>query len=292
MTREELESLVVNREGQIELFQELPKQHQDKAMAHLWISHGRGSLRDIPEALIDDDLRLAAMAPWSGSESTNRLNIIDSLGLIEPGHTERYAEIALRGVINCSPAIWSVDFSFLTSDFLKKTLAGNPLALASLVRDEDRFTRSKIVIDQDVIDLAVSNSTGYFGYFKAHQYTEGAIRNLINKILINYEELITIGRFNVLIEMIREGFWPGNFHKLPTDLDDGIDLMMEGSFLYQAYVMQYPTKEVIEKMTTPERKAMLRKMYPAEELLKHMQGTHLGGDRAFKGSLLESELGL
>lgn len=78
----------------------------------------------------------------------------------------------------------------------------------------------------------------------------------------------------------------------PGNLENGIETMMQGCLLHEAYVRQYPINEVVELMTTPSRKDALLKMYSYAELTPLLKTTHLGQDRAFKAQLLESGLGL
>lgn len=290
MTREELVTRVLN--GYLDLFSEIPENFQDKDLATMWVGQGLGGLRDIPAHLIDDKIRLSAMTPTNGNQSGNVQNVVDSLSLIDPSQTDRYEEIALCGVIFSAKAIWSVDYSLLTSSFLKKALAGNSRALLPLVSQAETLKRSGIVIDQDVIDAAVSGDPSYFGFFKNHQYSEKSLRNCIKNHNFSYRNLIAIGRFDVLVEMVREGFWLHDRYEEPGNLENGIEIMMQGCLLHEAYVRQYPINEVVEHMTTPSRKDALLKMYSYAELTPLLKTTHLGQDRAFKAQLLESGLGL
>jgi hypothetical protein len=290
MTRDEVVSKVLGR--QLVFFREIPEHLQDADLAKLWVNQSNGSLRDIPAHLIDDEVRLSAMTPTAGNRFTNSQNVVDSLSLIDPQHTERYEEIALNGVCSSPRAIWSVDFSFLNNSFFKKALDRNCNALLFLVNQPEKLERSKILIDQDVIDLAVSGSASYFGYFKNHQYRKGALRSCIKNNTFGYGDLVAIGRFDVLVDMVREGFWPINGPDLPENLESGIVDMLAGSHIHQAYVQTFPIKEVVDNMTTPIRKMELLKMYCAEELAAILKTTHLGQDRAFKAHILESGLGL
>lgn len=290
MSREAIESSIIN--GGLNLFSEIPASSQDKGMAYLWVSQGKGGLRDIPPALIDDDVRFAAMAPIAGSKLGNASYVADSLSLILPEHTERYEDIALAGVNYAGKAIWDVDFSYLTTSFLMKALAANNRALFYLVGIPQRFKRSKIVIDQEVIDFAVSNSPVYFGFFANHQYSTSALRQCIKNHQFDYKNLIKIGRLDVLTELVREGFWDNERDKAPKDLESGILGMLGGSVIHQAYVKQFPLREVIEHMDTLERKMALLGMYSTDELAPHIKNTHLAKDRFFTSQVLESEMGL
>jgi hypothetical protein len=290
MNREAIESAIIN--GDLNLFSEIPASSQDKELACLWVSQGKGGLRDIPPALIDDDVRFAAMAPIAGNKLGNASYVADSLRLILPEHTDRYEDIALAGVNYEGKAIWSVDFSYLTTSFLMKALAMNNRALFYLVGIPQRFKRSKIVIDQEVIDFAVSNSPVYFGFFANHQYSTSALRQCIKNHQFDYKNLIKIGRLDVLTELVREGFWCHDRDKAPEDLDAGIKGVLGGSVIHMAYVKQFPIREVIEHMDTLNRKIALFNLYPTDELARNIKNTHLAKDTLFKSLVLECEMGL
>jgi hypothetical protein len=290
MSREAIESAIIN--GDLNLFSEIPASSQDKELACLWVSQGKGGLRDIPPALIDDDVRFAAMAPIAGNKLGNASYVADSLRLILPEHTDRYEDIALAGVNYEGKAIWSVDFSYLTTSFLMKALAMNNRALFYLVGIPQRFKRSKIVIDQEVIDFAVSNSPVYFGFFANHQYSTSALRQCIKNHQFDYKNLIKIGRLDVLTELVREGFWCHDRDKAPEDLDAGIKGVLGGSVIHMAYVKQFPIREVIEHMDTLNRKIALFNLYPTDELARNIKNTHLAKDTLFKSLVLECEMGL
>lgn len=282
---------VAIRLGTIKKFSDIAEEHQTTHTATRWVDLGRGSLFDIPDRLINDSVRIAAMSPSSDKPMTKNL-VIESFMNIKPSQTGRYEELALLGIKKTSQIFMYVEDEYLTKEFLMKALRANPKALMPLTKATQK--RIEIAADQEVVDLAVSLASGYLYQFDSDKLTENSVRVCIANQSFNYQVLIEIGHYGVLVDMIREGFWPEDRPFAPDSLESGIKrfLPIPECLLHRAFILQFPIKEVIEQMNTPERRNALFHLYSTDELTPHLKTTHLGQDKALKGRLLESEMGL
>ena len=272
-------------------FSEIPEEHQTTDAAKRWVDLGRGSLFDIPDRLINDSVRIAAMSPSSDRLMTKNL-VIESFMNIKPRQTGLYEELALLGIKKTSQIFTYVEDYCLTKDFILKALKANPDALMPLTKRVK--TRIEHAVDQEVVDLAVSLSAGYLHQFDRDQLTENSVRSCIANQSFNYQVLINIGHYSVLVDMIREGFWPKDRPSAPDSLESGIErfLPIPECLLHRAFILQFPIQDVIAQMNTQERINALFHLYSSDELAPHLKTTHLGQDKAFKGRILESGMGL
>jgi hypothetical protein len=113
----------------------------------------------------------------------------------------------------------------------------------------------------------------------------------------NLRDLLKVGHFQTLAQVIKEGDWPDHFPDKPSGLKASIDTMMEQqvhsfAIVYRAYVMSHPISEVVAHMTNTQYSAELLNMNSKEELAPFLKHGPLAKDREFKGRLLENELGL
>jgi hypothetical protein len=279
------------RRGIFARFSDIPEEHQTIEAATRWVDLGKGSLYDIPERLITDPVRVAAMSPSSVEAMTNNL-IIESFMNLKPWQTGRYEELALLGMKRANQIFTYVDDEFLTKEFLMQALMANAHALMPLTKSTQK--RIKHAVDQEVVDFAVSLAASYLFQFGAEQLTDKSVRSCIANQSFNYKILIDIGFYHVLVDMIREGFWPGDRPSAPDSLEGGIErfLPIPECLLHRAYILQFPIQDVITQMNTPERKNALFHLYSADDLTPYLKTTHLGQDKAFKGRILESGMGL
>lgn len=289
MTLGEVISGILN--GKFQRFSNIPAEHLSTKVAELWVENGLGSLYDIPDELINDEVRIAAMAPASRKSLTESL-VIESFMNIKPWQTRRYEELALLGIKRTIRVFGEVADEYLTKDFLIKALTVNSGALMPLTARAKK--RIEKVVDNEVVELAASRSAGYLLQFDHHQITEKAVKDCITHQCFDYQVLVDIGRYQVLVDMIREGFWPKDRPAAPDSLESGIQrfLPMQECLLHRAYILQFPIQDVIANMDTPSRRLALLQLYSAEELTPYLKTKELSQDKAFKGRLLESEMGL
>jgi hypothetical protein len=303
MTFEEVTNGI--RIGKITKFSDIPEHRLSANVAHLWVDHGRGTLGEIPLKFIDDGVRFAAMSPMANHVHMRNF-ITASFAAIDPRHTARYEELALRGIGRTQSVMQEVNEAFLTKSFLMKAISENSSVLFPFLHESPRSKKGEIVnglIDQEVVDFALSRERVYLNSFDNQQFTDDSIRTCIRSHnSLDYQDLVGLGRYHVLIDMVREGFWPTGRSLRPESLEIGIQnltpiknnllLPAQDHLLHRAYVLQHTIQEVIAQMNTPDRKKMLLDLYSADELTPYLKTTHLGHDRAFKGHLLEEGLGL
>jgi hypothetical protein len=289
-------SLTISREAFVirKHFDDVPAQYQTYQLARIYIGTGKCSLKGIPERFIDDDLRLLAVEMAQSAAYAGLAK--ESLMAIKPSDTERYEELALASIRYDDSNVRYVDSTVMGNEFMKKALAVNGDALLAFLRDAAHMGR--IDLTQELIDLAISNSATYFKFdaFPLDQYRVEAVSQCIKSQKFNLRDLLKVGHFQTLVEVIKEGCWPDHFPEKPSGLKSGIDTMMhqpEHSILvYRAYVMSHPISEVVAHMTNTQYSAELLNMYSKEELAPFLKNGPLAKDREFKGRLLENELGL
>jgi hypothetical protein len=283
--------------GKYQNFSEIGKKHLDSEVALAWLKTGLGSLREIPLHLVTDELRIEAMTGKSTTGAHGGLSP-HSLSSIKPSHTERYEEIALLGIKTSERNIFVVDHDVLNNDFMKKALQVNGNALLPLLDEDANPEAMGMAITQELIELAVSRSASYFGHLKKDQYSQQAVRECIQNVKMvpkDFQSLTDAGHFDVLVEVIKTGWWGDHLPEKPSNLSDcAVKLLVspEDKFVYRAYAMTYPIRDVIAFFAGPTLRQELLQMYSRAELAPHLKEGPLSEDRAFKGRLLESELGL
>jgi hypothetical protein len=276
-------------EGKVNIFGDIPKKHQDVEIVFHWVASGQGHLREVPLHLVTDDIRIEAMAPRNKGLTTY------SLVAIKPSHTERYEEIALLGMKANARNLWVVDKNFHNNDFMKKALMVNGDALLPLFDEDARLDAMDIEITQDLIDLAVSRSASYFGKFKSSQFSPHAVRECIKNCEMDYQRLVDIGQFDALVDVIKTGWWGDHLPEKPRNLSHcAVQLLSdhEDKLVYRAYAKTFPIPDVIAFLAGPTLRQEVFEMYTAKELAPFLKEGPLSEDKAFKGRLLESELGL
>lgn len=290
MTYHEVVSGLIS--GKVKKFSNIPEEHLNAWVAKTWVQYGRGSLVDIPAHLVDDEVRMAAMTVDS-PVNPNYEFIVPSFKTIDPSQTSIYEELALEGIRQDRWVLACVNPALITKDFVLKALDKNAevLALYSLWSLKSHFGH---LICQEIVDHALSKSAIYLEKFELHWFTEKAISICIQNNDFNYQTLVDLGHYHVLVEMIREGFWPAYHRPAPKSPEDAVERWMQEQecLLSRAAVLKYPMEEIIAHMATPERRPALLCLYTVDELMPHLKTKVLGQDQVFKGILMESEMGL
>lgn len=294
MTRDRLLQRIA--QGKYYNFSDIQKKYHDPEVAMAWFKTGLGSLKEIPLPLVTDELRIEAMKSQSnvGSDGLTA----HSLVTIKPYHTERYEEIALLGIKTSERNIFVVDHDVLNNDFMKKALQVNGKALLPLLDEDANPEAMGISITQELIELAVSRSASYFGQFKKDQYSLQAVRECIQNVKMapkDFQSLADAGHFDVLVEAMKAGWWGDHLPEKPSNLSDcAVKLLVstDDKIVYRAYAKTYPIRDVIAFLAGPTLRQELLQMYSRAELTPHLKNGPLSEDRAFKGRVLESELGL
>jgi hypothetical protein len=277
------------------LFIDIPEDLQDAETAYRWIAKGIGTLINVPKHLIDDNLRLAAVSrEITGGLRGERTISFKSINFSD---TDRYEEFALIAITDDYLNILNVDVALMSNEFMMKALAANAHSLYPLLGHPNILEQRKITITQEMIDFAVANSTAYFRTmpFREDQYRVEAVRKCIKNHYFDLNLLHKIGHFSTLVNVIKDGYWPGHFSEQPVDLVDAfekIELLPTNQVVYRAYVMSHPIEEVIACIDTREQKIELLNMYSHSDLMPFLKGSHLAKDQELKGLLLENVLGV
>lgn len=282
-------------QGKYYNFSDIQKKYQDPEVAMAWLATGLGSLKEIPLHLVTDDLRILAMMDSKGAGATSLSTY--SLSTIKPSHTERYEEIALQGIKSNVRNIFVVDYSVMNNDFIKKALLVNGEALMPLLDEYTTPEGMGLEITQDLIDVAVSCSASYFGKFKKNQYSRQAVVECIKHCEFDYQHLVDIGQTDALVEVIKTGWWGDHLPEKPSNLSDcAVKLLIskenQEKLVYRAFAMNYPIRDVIAFFAGPTLQEEILQMYSRKELTPFFKSGPLSENKALKGRLLESELGL
>lgn len=276
----------------INLFDAIPAKFQVEPWARFYIGMGKCSLKNIPAHFIDDHMRLLAVNV--GPHDVSGKLALESFLTIKPADTDRYEEIALAFIKHEWANASFVDLSIINPAFLTKALAVNEKALIPFLKDLKHM--GKVEDTQELIDLAISSSPAYFRFqaFLHGKYTAKAVSECIKKHVFGFKQLVKIGHFQTLVDVIKEGDWPAHFPDQPVSLKDGISRMMlmpDHRIVYRAYVVAHPIQEVIAGMVI-HHKFELLDMYTKAVLAPFLKEGPLADDQDFKGRLLEREMGL
>jgi hypothetical protein len=282
-------------EGTVAIFSDIPKKHQDVEMAFHWVASGFGSLRGVPSHLVTDEIRIEAVRA-KGGDGSDGLTAY-SMVTIKPSDTERYEEIALLAMKTSDRNFWVVDRDFHNNDFLKKALRVNAESLLPLLDEDANLDGMDIELTQDLIDMAVSGSASYFDKLKKNQFSPHAVRQCIQNAEMDYRLLVDIGQFDALVDVIKDGWWGEHLSEKPRNLSDcAVKLLVskkdEDKLVYRAFAMTYPMRDVIAFFAGDALQRELLHMYSRKELTPYLKSGPLSENKAFKGRLLESELGL
>jgi hypothetical protein len=282
-------------EGKVNIFGSIPKKHQDTEMVFHWVASGFGSLKEVPLNLVTDEIRMEAVRAFrnDGSDGLTAYSMVT----IKPSHTERYEETALLAIKTRALNIWVVDNAFLNNDFMKKALKINGDALLPLLDEDANLDGMDIELSQDLIDVAVSCSASYFGKFKKNQYSRQAVVECIKHCDFDYQHLVDIDQVDALVEVIKTGWWGDHLPEKPSNLSDcAVKLLVskenQEKLVYRAFAMNYPIRDVIAFFAGPTLQDEILQMYSRKDLTPFFKSGPLSENKALKGRLLESELGL
>jgi hypothetical protein len=283
-------------------FDLIPEHLLDTELVMTWMTmrqlrmglHAEESLAHIPRHLINDALLLKAIDMQ-----------YDALGCIKPDMAEDYLSLVLHSVRRSKRGYHYIDPSYQTEATLDEIiLHANENLKIHTVDPHLKWIRD--LMTQERIDRVSATNFLFASRIGLEKMEWGALKTLLKHSCAFYQFLDGQNQLHFLTRMLAEGEWPvvdPNDSYLPVrskTLADGILRMMIGSnpvyqstyrteyfYMYKAYVMTYPIKEVVAAMQTPEKLKVLLEMYGTEELRPYM---HL--NRNLRGALLEETLGL
>jgi hypothetical protein len=252
------------------------------------------SLRDIPRRLINDALLIKAI----------ELDY-DALKCISPNMAEDYPALVLLAVNRSAYAYSYINPMYQTEAMLDEIILHANTYLNINATDK-HLAWIRALMTQERIDRVSETNFMFASRVGLEKMEWGALKTLLKKSFKFYPYLDGQDKLHYLTKLMAEGEWP-EFD--PDDdcspvrsktLEDGVLRMMigalptlpnanrtEGFYLYKAYVMTHPIKDVVAAMQTPAGQKVLMEMYSTDELRPY---AHL--NRNLRGALLEDEMGL
>lgn len=277
-------------------FERIPEELRKPKVIAGWLRSGNGSLKDVPDRYLTDELRLGALSRVhrKSSEVDPAWESAQHI-LSNPDLKHLHADVHQKLLVDGS--ISKIDQSLVTRDFLLKAVESNGDNLIPYLDGKGGLKGLPFDLDQELIDAAVSTSASLFEAFRPEQYSLEAMKaNLRNCSYSDHSFLKRTGHPTLMTDMMRdEGHWPSSDPR-PRFLEDAVEKMMNckgDRKYYHFYLRQFPLQDVVTEMRTPKRRQELLALLTPDEAIQYLKMTPgLKNDRVFKARLLEDELGL
>jgi hypothetical protein len=272
-------------------FDAIPEALRDTEVIIKWmqtsVHHSRfGSnfaLKKIPKRLVNDEIRKEAIVLGA-----------HALEYIHPDDTKIYLELVLQATKAHWFAYKLIHERFKTRETLQAIVDHDPRNMA-LSHDGQAWIAP--LLTQDMIDRVGAISYPFARSVGLQNVAWPSLKKMLAKNSYYYYELVDREGDGLLVKMIQEGGWPDEVDGLRSSKPKGLfqlvglisqcDKDSNHYRLYCAHLKTFPVNHVIKVMSSPDRREILRSIYPPEVLLAHAKN-----NRALKAELLEDALGL
>jgi hypothetical protein len=241
------------------------------------------ALREIPKRLVNDEIRREALKLGA-----------HALEHIHPDDTHIYLELVLQATKAHWFAYKLIHERFKTRETLQAIIDHDSRRM-DLSRDGQAWIRP--LLTKDMIDRVGAISYPFARSVGLQNVAWPSLRKMLAENSYYYYELVDREGDGLLVKMIQDGGWPDEVDGLRSSKPKGLfqlvglisqcDKDSNHYRLYCAHLKTFPVNHVIKVMSSPDRRKILRSIYPPEVLLAHAKS-----NRALKGELLEDALGL
>lgn len=245
-------------------FEEIPKEYQNHETALLWMNSLFGNLVEIPQALRTMDVLRSSIT-----------SIPDTIKDI-PCSTPGYLDLAQSALLVNAHVVKYIPQDLITLEFVYKVVRTNPRILIAL---QGITHYQHFLMNQDLIDYATKISLKAVSDLKSIKINEDCIRKRIEIAPIDIVLLPKIGRMHVLVEMIKEGYWPstckmglmGKIGDRPSGIIEAADVAIEKEgtivgILNLAFLMSQPEADTFKILSSREYERILFKVFSSQQI--------------------------
>lgn len=276
-------------------FASIPEELVSESSLVSWLTSG-GKLEEIPGELRSEIiLHVAARHDR------------DALELIQPWDVTDYHSLAVDAIKNASHQVRWVAPEYMTERFLIDVALNSPQAMESFGLGEE----NKHLVTENVLATLCSSTISHsaillrvVGGSIKEMIKDEFVREAIKTQVSDYTSLATIGKEHVLVDMIKDGFWPEaknfthpdkiqHFSNPPAGPADALERLYATKspgyhVLHKAWLKTQPQSEVISELQSSSRGLdVLFDIFP-ERLLQQNMREH----RGLRGRVLERDMGL